>query len=52
MGQRVVHNTHRWSHTNHQCKGCGLSMNDKKAEQPCSDPYKPAARLPKERRKA
>ena len=50
MGQRTVHNTHRWGQDMH-CKGCKVSMNDAKAQKPCEQPYKPRARLAKEKRK-
>lgn len=51
MGQRMVHNTHRWSKDN-TCKGCEVRVSEKKAEEPCPTPYRPVARHPKERRKA
>lgn len=50
MVQRMVSNTHRWGKDQH-CKGCGISLNDKKAEKPCEKPYQPNARLMKEQRK-
>ena len=50
MGQRVVSNTHRWAKDN-LCKGCDVALVDPKAQEPCPTPYRPRARLEKEKRK-
>lgn len=44
MGQRQVHNSHRWGQ-DQRCRGCGCEMRSPKAEQPCKGKYAPKPRV-------